>query len=433
MVSFDELKSRQEKVAVVGLGYVGLPLAISLAKHFSVIGFDIKTDRVKELNGGYDRTREVGETELKKSGIFFCSDASELQKAKFIIVAVPTPVKDTSVPDMSLLEKASAMVGKNLSKGAVVVFESTVYPGATEEICMPILEQSSGLKAGVDFKLGYSPERVNPGDKLHVIEKVTKVVSAMDEEALELVAAVYGSITQVFKAKSIKVAEAAKVIENTQRDLNIALMNELARIFTKMDIGVYDVLEAAGTKWNFLKFTPGLVGGHCIGVDPYYLTHKAQQLGYEPEVILAGRKINDSMGAWITGQVVIKLEEKNPSLSKPSALVAGITFKENVPDIRNSKVIDIYNELINRGISPVVYDPVADPAEVKAEYGIELSAINDNQNFDLVILAVPHEEIKKQPINFWQRLLKPQGCLADIKGIYAGSAPGDLTINYWTL
>ena len=432
MVVFEEFRNGRSQVAVVGLGYVGLPLALALSKHFSVIGFDIKKHRIEELKKGQDRTRETQAKDLKEARIFFTSEEEDLRKAQVIIVAVPTPVKEVSVPDMSLVEKASALVGRNLTKGSVVGFESTVYPGATEEVCLPILEKVSGMKAGTDFKIGYSPERVNPGDKTHVIEKVTKVVSGMDTETLELVARVYGMVTQVFKAKSIRVAEAAKVIENTQRDLNIALMNELSRIFSRMGVSVYDVLAAAGTKWNFLKFTPGLVGGHCIGVDPYYLTYKAQQLGYEPEVILSGRKINDSMGGWLTGQILDWFAIKNSKITHPSVLIVGITFKENVPDIRNSKVVDIYKELKNRGLTPEVYDPIAEPEEVLHEYEIKLVETAEVRKYDLLILAVPHEEIKARKLEDWSVYLNPGGCLADIKGVYTGTEQGK-SINYWTL
>lgn len=434
MVDFEELKGKRSQIAVVGLGYVGLPLALALSKHFSVIGFDIKKQRIEELKKGEDKTRETQAKDLKESEIFFTSEESDLKNAQFVIVAVPTPVKEVSVPDMSLVEKATATVGRNLIKDSVVVFESTVYPGATEEICLPILEKASGMKAGVDFKIGYSPERINPGDKTHVIEKVVKVVAGMDEEALELIASVYGTITQVFKAKSIKVAEAAKVIENTQRDLNIALMNELSKIFIRMGISIYDVLAAAGTKWNFLKFTPGLVGGHCIGVDPYYLTYKAQELGYQPEVILSGRKINDSMGSWLTDQILDWFAIKKPNIQKPSILIVGITFKENVPDIRNSKVVDIYKELKNKGLQPEVYDPIAESEEVFREYGINLVQLTEARKYDLLVLAVPHEGVKIKKLDDWGEFLNPEGCLADIKGIYHNTAAEhNKLINYWTL
>ncbi|HLD60855.1 MAG TPA: nucleotide sugar dehydrogenase [Patescibacteria group bacterium] len=432
MVTFESLQQKEEKVAVVGLGYVGLPLAVALAKHFAVVGFDIKKDRVEELQKGVDKTNEVSSDLLRASTIEFTSDPAKLSETKFIIVAVPTPVDAGNIPDLGIVERATVMVGKNLTKDSVVVYESTVYPGVTEDICVPILEKESGLKAGTDFKVGYSPERINPGDKEHTIDRVTKVVAGMDAESTELIANVYGAITNIFKATSIKVAEAAKVIENTQRDLNIALMNELSVIFKKMDISIYDVLAAAGTKWNFLKFYPGLVGGHCIGVDPYYLTYKAQMLGYHPEVILAGRKINDSMGSWVVAEVVRHLVTtgKNPSSLK--VLIAGITFKENIPDIRNSKVVDIYNGLLQYGVKPYIYDPMADATEVKHEYGIEISQLDKLPPVDVVIVAVAHDQFRAMKGSDWKKFVNGnEALLVDIKNMYNKTDIEREGLAYW--
>src|SRR3989338_4867058 len=354
MVSFEELKSKQECVCIVGLGYVGLPLAVLLSKHFDVMGFDVNEKRAAALRQGSDATGEVAIGALQSAAIEYSTDPEAIRRAKFIIVAVPTPVDEHNIPDLTLVKKATETVGKHLVQGTIVVYESTVYPGVTEDICLPILEKESGLRGGADFKIGYSPERVNPGDKTHTIDKVTKVVSAMDEESLEVVASVYGAITNVFRARSIKVAEAAKVIENTQRDLNIAFMNELAVLFHKMGFSVYDVLEAARTKWNFLPFEPGLVGGHCIGVDPYYLTYKAQEVGHTPEVILAGRGINDSMHKFIAHQIVKTMVRMGKDVKRSQFVILGITFKENIPDARNSKVAALYKELMDFGVKPVV-------------------------------------------------------------------------------
>lgn len=432
MVTLEYLKNRQAKVAVVGLGYVGLPLAAALAKHFAVVGFDIKKDRVEELQKGIDRTGEVTSEVLRASTMEFTSDPTKLFETKFIIVAVPTPVDAGNIPDLSIVERASAMVGKNVTKDSVVVYESTVYPGVTEDICVPILEKESGLKAGTDFKVGYSPERINPGDKEHTIDRVVKVVSGMDPESTELIAGVYGAITTTFKAASIKVAEAAKVIENTQRDLNIALMNELSVIFKKMDISIYDVLAAAGTKWNFLKFYPGLVGGHCIGVDPYYLTHKAQMLGYHPEVILAGRRINDSMGGWVVAEVVRHLVTSGKTPGSLKVLIAGITFKENIPDIRNSKVVDIYKGLLQYGVKPAIYDPMADAAEVRHEYGIELADPANLSPVDVVIVAVAHDQFRAMKGSDWKKFVNGNGALlVDIKNMYNQEEIEQAGLAYW--
>ncbi len=433
---FSELESKDQKICVVGLGYVGLPLAIILAKKFSVVGFDINKNKINNLKKGIDATEEVDTKLLEKSVVEFSSDSSSIKDAKFIIITIPTPIDDNKKPDLKLMKEASELVGNNLSKGAVVVYESTVYPGVTEEICVPILEKESGLKAGADFKIGYSPERVNPGDKEHTIDKIIKVVSGMDEESLELIDKVYSSVISAgtFRATSIKVAEAAKVIENTQRDLNIALVNELAIIFQRLDISTHEVIEAATTKWNFIKFTPGLVGGHCIGVDPYYLTYKAESLGYRPEVILAGRRINDSMGRFIAQQVVKKMAQMNRAIKSSKVAILGITFKENVSDIRNSKLADIYNELVEFGIKPLVYDNLADKKEVKKEYNIELCEWEDIKNIDTLIIAVPHEKFKKMLINDYKKLMNSDKLLlVDIKHILNKQEVEKLGIKYWSL
>jgi UDP-N-acetyl-D-galactosamine dehydrogenase len=425
---------KEIKIVVVGLGYVGLPLALELAKKYQVIGFDVKKERIDELKNGFDRTDEVNAEILRSSSIRYFSNPQIIKDCNFIIVAVPTPVGKGNVPDLNLVEKATNMIAENLSSGSIVVYESTVYPGVTEEICLPILEKISGLKGGSDFKVGYSPERINPGDKEHAINKVVKIVSGMDDESLEVISMVYSSITQVHKAPSIKVAEAAKVIENTQRDLNIALMNELALIFNKLDISIYDVLRAAETKWNFLKFYPGLVGGHCIGVDPYYLTYKAQMLGYQPEVILSGRKINDAMGKWIVEQVIKKACMGGHDLSKLKVLICGITFKENVPDVRNSKVVDMYNELLEFGIKADVYDPVADKHEVSEEYAIDTYENIPTSKYDIIMVAVPHVVFQRMAVPDWKKIMINEGSLfVDIKGIFSKKELEAENVNYWSL
>jgi len=429
MINVELLKNKKENICVVGLGYVGLPLAVKLASHFSVIGLDVKSQRVEELLKGHDRTKEVEEKELNKVKIKYTSTPVVIKESKFIIIAVPTPINKDNSPDLSLVEKATEMVGKNLSRDSIIVYESTVYPGVTEEICIPILEKTSGLKCGKDFKVGYSPERINPGDKQHSIDKVVKVVAGMDIETVELVAEVYGAVTKVYRAKSIKVAEAAKVIENTQRDINIALMNELSVIFDKMGFSVYDVLEAAGTKWNFLNFKPGLVGGHCIGVDPYYLTYKAEQLGLDPKVILSGRHINDQMPNFI----VQKIQEKMGNLKDKKCAFLGITFKEDVPDSRNSKAVDIYKGLSSLGAQISVYDPLAYHDEVEHEYGISLCEQNDLQSSDLVVIAVAHLDFKDLVLNNLNNIAKPGSFIFDIKKILSKEAVEKKGYKYWTL
>lgn len=390
--------AHSRKISVIGLGYVGLPVAVAFGKKQKIIGFDIAEKRVRELKEGIDRTNEVESDDLENSDITFTCDPREIAAADFHIIAVPTPVDAAKRPDLSSILRASETVGKQLKKGDIVVYESTVYPGATEEDCVPILEEVSGLKAGLDFHVGYSPERINPGDKEHTFTSIVKVVSGQDQATLDIVAQVYESVVSagVHRAPTIKVAEAAKVIENTQRDLNISLMNELALIFSKMGIDTRDVLAAAGSKWNFLNFDPGLVGGHCIGVDPYYLTHKATMLGYIPQVILAGRSINDGMGSFIAGQVVKELIKQGHSVRGCTVTILGFTFKENVSDLRNTRVIDVIRELDDYGINVQVHDPHADSDEAKQEYGLRLSEFDAMEPAQAVVLAVPHQEYLEQ-------------------------------------
>lgn len=405
------------KIAVVGLGYVGLPVAVAFATHSTVIGFDKNPTRIQELKTGFDRNHECTQAELRHPHLHFTQEAQDLSLADFYIVAVPTPINPDKTPDLSLIYKASETVGQFLKKGDIVVYESTVYPGVTEEECLPILEKASGLKGGVDFKIAYSPERINPGDQEHTFTRIQKVVSAQDESSLEIVAAVYGSVVTagVYRAKNIKTAEAAKVIENTQRDLNIAFMNELSLIFDKMGISIYDVLAAASTKWNFLSFKPGLVGGHCIGVDPYYLTHKAEKLGYCPEVILAGRRINDSMGQYIAEKTLLKLHTLNVELKQAKVAVLGMTFKEDCHDIRNSKVEDIVKTLQQHGIHPFVCDPLADPQETQHEYGITLCPFETLPPVDALIIAVAHQSYRQLTEADYSAKLKKPGLIVDLK------------------
>jgi UDP-N-acetyl-D-galactosamine dehydrogenase len=423
-----------EKVAVVGLGYVGLPVALAFARKVETIGFDIDSEKVAELARGFDRNHEVPKEVLESTALKVTSKTDDLKSATFFVVAVPTPVDHNNVPDLTPLERASATVGKVLKKGDVVVFESTVYPGVTEDVCGPILAKTSGLVQGADFKLGYSPERINPGDTEHTLERITKVVSGEDAATLERVASMYGRIVDagVHRAPSIKVAEAAKVIENTQRDINIALMNELAIIFDRMEIRTSDVLAAAATKWNFLKFKPGLVGGHCIGVDPYYLTTKAQQLGYQPEVILAGRRINDNVGRFVAQRLVKLLVNADVPVKGARVGVLGITFKEDVTDIRNSKVPTIVTELREFGINALVHDPIASPAEVKHEYGITLASFEELRALDAVVLAVSHKAYAEMGIERIVATLRDGGVVIDVKSAIDPSKL-DKRVRYWSL
>lgn len=422
---------KREKIAVIGLGYVGLPLALAFAEKFQVIGFEIDRERVLKLKRGIDPSKELAPKEFKNKNITFSSDIEELRSATFFVVAVPTPVTEANEPDLKPLLSASEIVGKVLKKGDCVVYESTVYPGCTEEDCVPVLEKFSGLKFGKDFKVGYSPERINPGDKVHTLKNTVKIVSGSDKSTLERVAAIYGSIIEagVHKAQSIKVAEAAKIIENTQRDVNIALMNELSILFGRMGINTYDVLEAAGTKWNFLKFYPGLVGGHCIGVDPYYLVHKAYKLKYHTKVINAGRFVNDSMGGYIGKKVVKELIKAGKQIKDAKVLVLGITFKEDVSDIRNSKVVNIIEELNSYGVKTEVYDPYADKDEVKKVYGITMTD-KIGKGYDAVVVAVAHKQIRNLKEKDFISICKPNALIVDIKGLYRGKIK---KLGYWSL
>jgi UDP-N-acetyl-D-glucosamine/UDP-N-acetyl-D-galactosamine dehydrogenase len=429
---YSQLISKEKKIAVIGLGYVGLPLALEFAKYFKVIGFDINQQRVDKMRQRIDPSEELEAEAFDNKDIHFTADLDELREANFFVVAVPTPVDDHNVPDLKPLQRASETVGKVIKKSDYVIYESTVYPGCTEEDCLPIVEQISGLKFGVDFKAGYSPERINPGDKERTIDKITKIVSGSDAEALEEIAQTYGKIITagVFKAATIKVAEAAKVIENTQRDLNIALMNELAVIFDKMGIDTKSVIEAAGTKWNFLKFQPGLVGGHCIGVDPYYLTYKAAQMGYNPQVILSGRRINDGMPGWIAKRLTQTLLQKGKNPSQCKVLVLGITFKENVADIRNSKVANLVKELMNYALNVQIVDPWASPNEVAHEYKLSVSD-EIGTGYDAIVIAVSHDQFKAYDTTFFKSIMKENPVIFDLKGLF--DFQNEAGLKYWRL
>lgn len=436
MSLYEKLILKQEKLSVVGLGYVGMPIAVAFAKRIDVIGYDLNVSKIELYKKGIDPTREVGDEGIKKSSVNFTAREEELRNAKFHIVAVPTPVNNDHTPDLSPIEKACHTLGKNLAKGSVIVFESTVYPGVTEEICVPILEAESGLTCGSDFKVGYSPERINPGDKVHCLETIKKIVSGMDDETLELIAKVYELVVEagVYRAESIKVAEAAKVIENSQRDINIAFMNELSIIFNKMGIDTKAVLEAAETKWNFLKFYPGLVGGHCIGVDPYYLTYKAEMLGYHSRIILSGRRINDEMGKYVAENCVKKLILANKPVKNARVVIFGFTFKENCPDTRNTKIIDIVNELKEYGIIPLIADPQADAYEAKRLYNIEFTDINNIKDMDAVILAVAHKDFLNFKVSDMDRFFgEGKKVLLDVKGIFERKAFENAGYFYWRL
>ncbi|MCG8327002.1 MAG: nucleotide sugar dehydrogenase [Chitinophagales bacterium] len=430
---YEALLNKEKKIAVIGLGYVGLPLALELAKHFSVIGFDINEERVRLMQQGIDPSEELEASAFHNKDIVYTFTAEDLKEAHFYIVAVPTPVDKHKVPNLTPVLSASKTVGKVLKKGDYVIFESTVYPGCTEEDCLPILEQESGLQLGDDFKLGYSPERINPGDKARTIDKILKIVSGSDQGALKEISNVYGQIISagIYEAPTIKVAEAAKVIENAQRDLNISFVNELSIIFDKMDIDTHEVLKAAGTKWNFLKFSPGLVGGHCIGVDPYYLTHKAKQLGYDPQVILSGRRINDYMPAHIAKRLVQMMIQKGKNPSSTKVLIKGITFKENVADIRNSKVADLAQELMQYSVNVHITDPYASPNEVAKEYKLVLID-NESNNYDAVVVAVNHQEYKGLDFEYYKSIMNSNPILMDLKAIYEPPV-NDNQLVYWRL
>jgi len=436
---YEQILSKHEKISLVGLGYVGLPIAVAFAKKVSVLGFDISKEKIELYKSGIDPTKEVGNDIIKNTSVEFTSEARDLASAKFHIIAVPTPIRDNNMPDLEPVKSATKTVGKYLKKDSIVVFESTVYPGVTEDICIPILEKESGLKCGLDFKVGYSPERINPGDKVHRLESIVKVVSGTDKESLDIIAKVYEIVVEagVYRAESIKVAEAAKVIENSQRDINIAFMNELSMIFNKLGIDTNEVLKAARTKWNFLNFYPGLVGGHCIGVDPYYLTYKAEEVGYHSQIILSGRRINDDMGRYVVNNLVKNLIKANVSVKKAKIAIFGFTFKENCPDTRNTKIIDIINELKEYDIKPMIIDPVADIDEAKNVYNLEFNKITDVTKMDAIIFAVAHDEFK----SFKQSDIKlmfnnnnnSSNIIMDLKGIFNKQVYKDLNYIYWRL
>ena len=436
MITFDSLLNRENKIAVVGLGYVGLPLAVHLAVYFDVIGYDQNAERIQELKSGIDRTLEVADSQLGNTQLVFTDRPDALSKCRLMIVAVPTPIDEFRIPDLNPLRRASKTVGRHLQKGSCVVYESTVYPGATEEVCLPILEAESGLKFGQDFTVGYSPERINPGDKVHTLEKIMKIVSGSDPATCDLLAKVYGKVVRagIHQAGSIKVAEAAKVIENTQRDLNIALMNELAKIFDICGIDTHEVLEAAGTKWNFLPFSPGLVGGHCIGVDPYYLTFKAEALGYHPEMILAGRRINDGMGKHVAERAVKMLIGAGRQVRGARVVILGITFKEDVPDLRNTKVVEIIGELRDYGVEVLINDPLADTEEARRYYGVELQPMDKIKDADAVILAVMHKAYMEMGLEKISRLFTDGPApFIDVKGCFSPQQAQHLGLRYWRL
>ncbi len=454
MSLYQKIINRQEKISLVGLGYVGMPIAIAFAKKVEVIGFDVNTAKIELYKSGIDPTNEVGNEAILSTTVEFTSDQKKLREAKFHIVAVPTPVNKDHTPDLSLIERASHTLGRNLAKGSIVVYESTVYPGVTEDICVPILEKDSGLKCGVDFKIGYSPERINPGDKKHRLETIVKIVSGMDQETLDTVANVYELVVEagVYRAKSIKVAEAAKVIENSQRDINIAFMNELSIIFNRMGIDTKDVLEAAGTKWNFLNFYPGLVGGHCIGVDPYYLTYKAEEMGYHSQIILAGRKINDNIAAYVVENIVKQMIKANKQIKGSKVAIFGVTFKENCPDVRNTKVVDIVRGLEEYEMDVKIVDPIADQEDLWQEYRINVCNIEEIAGMDAVVLAVAHDEFKSLALKNIKKMFssgsfesaaeaadvqmgpRQNNCvLIDIKGIFSKKEAEDMNYLYWRL
>ena len=439
MSMYDKIINRDEKIAIVGLGYVGMPIAVAFAKKVDIIGFDLNKQKIELYRTGIDPTNEVGDNEIKNTTVIFTEDESKLKEAKFHIVAVPTPINSDKTPDLSPVEGASKIVGRNLTKGSIVVYESTVYPGVTEDICIPILEKESGLKCGIDFKIGYSPERINPGDKVHRLENIIKIVSGMDEESLNEIAKVYELVIEagVHKATSIKVAEAAKVVENSQRDINIAFMNELAMVFDRMGIDTKEVVEAMNTKWNALGFTPGLVGGHCIGVDPYYFVYEAEKLGYHSQIVLSGRKINDGMGQFVADAIIKKLILANKVVRQSKVVILGMSFKENTPDSRNSKVIDIINNLREYGIEPVIVDPVADADEAKHEYEIDLVDIADVKNADCLVLAVAHDVFKQMSWDkidsFYGDYENQEKVLIDVKSIFNKEEIQEKGYSYWRL
>ena len=436
MLTFEALVSKTEKIAVVGLGYVGLPLAVHLSRHFDVVGYDYQSSRIEELESGKDRTLEVSDEEMAAARVAYTADPQRLRDCRLIIVAVPTPIDEYRIPDLTPLRSASEAVGRHLATGGCVVYESTVYPGATEEVCVPILEKESGLAFGPDFTVGYSPERINPGDKVHTLDKIMKIVSGSDAATAALLEKVYGSVVKagIHVAPTLKVAEAAKVIENTQRDLNIALMNELSMIFDIMNIDTQAVLAAAGTKWNFLPFRPGLVGGHCIGVDPYYLTFKAESVGYHPEMILAGRRINDGMGKYVAERTVKLMIREGKQINHTRVGVLGITFKEDVPDLRNTRVVDIVAELADYGIDVLVHDPLADPEEARTHYGVDLQPMDRLEGVDALVVAVAHQAYREMGLEKLAALCNgSRAVVVDVKSTFAPDEGAQKTISYWRL
>ncbi|MFG6119303.1 nucleotide sugar dehydrogenase [Thalassobacillus sp. B23F22_16] len=439
MSLYEKLVNKEEKIAVVGLGYVGMPIAVAFAKKVNVIGFDLNTKKIEQYKNGIDPTNEVGDEAIRHTTVDFASDPSKLQEAKFHVVAVPTPINADKTPDLTPIEGVSRTIGKNLTKGSIVVYESTVYPGVTEDICIPILERESGLKCGVDFKVGYSPERINPGDKVHRLENIKKIVSGIDKESLEDIAEVYELVVEVgvHRASTIKVAEAAKVVENSQRDINIAFMNELAMVFNRMGIDTQEVVEAMNTKWNALKFSPGLVGGHCIGVDPYYFLYEAEKLGYHSQIILSGRKVNDGMGAFVADAIIKDLILANKVVKHSKVVILGITFKENCPDTRNSKVEDIIKRLNEYEIEPIVVDPYADPVEAKHEYGVDLVPFDLINDADCIVFAVAHDLFRDLTIDQINGLFgdfpNNEKVLIDVKSILDKQKIEKAGYSYWRL
>lgn len=439
MSLYNKIINREEKVAVIGLGYVGMPIAVAFAEKVDVIGFDLNEEKIEQYKSGIDPTNEVGNEIITQTTLDFTSDETRLKEAKFHIVSVPTPINSDKTPDLSPVEGASSIIGRNLTRGSIVVYESTVYPGVTEDICIPILEKESGLKCGVDFKIGYSPERINPGDKVHTLQNIVKIVSGIDSESLEEIAQVYTLVIEagIHKASSIKVAEAAKVVENSQRDINIAFMNELAMVFDRMEIDTKEVIDAMNTKWNALKFHPGLVGGHCIGVDPYYFVYEAEKLGYHSQIILSGRKINDGMGKFIADAIIKKLILANKVVRKTKVVILGITFKENTPDIRNSKVIDIVESLREYGIEPIIVDPEASEVETRHEYGIDLIDITDVNDADCLVLAVGHDAFKDLSIKKIEEMFESgpneEKVIVDVKSMLDKEEIESKGYSYWRL
>lgn len=435
----EKLLDKEEKIAVIGLGYVGMPIAVAFAKKVNVIGYDLNEEKINLYKSGIDPTKEVGNEGIKSTSVEFTADEKRIQDAKFIIVAVPTPVNTDHTPDLTPVIGASEIVGRNITKGSVVVYESTVYPGCTEDVCIPILERESGLKCGIDFKIGYSPERINPGDKIHRLENICKIVSGCDEKALQEIKKVYDLVIEVgtYPVSSIKTAEAVKVVENSQRDINIAFMNELAMVFDRMGIDTNEVVDGMNTKWNALGFRPGLVGGHCIGVDPYYFTYEAEKLGYHSQIILNGRIVNDGMGAYVADAAVKQMITAGQAPQKSKVVILGLTFKENCPDTRNSKVDDIIKQLRTYEIEPIVIDPWANKKEAMHEYGVELKSMDDAKNADCIIVAVAHDEFKKMPLDSIKSLFKEsednEKVLLDVKGLYEIGELKQSGMNWWRL